>query len=299
MLLALLSLMAALLLAACGSSSGGGSDPSEAADRETSADGGTGGGSSGGRSPSEGSSGESSADQGSLETEAAEAPELEGTGPEAPGQAQAAQPSINVAGMPIGGGNGADGSAEQCVDVSFLGDDPIPRGVRITITDGSVHDVNDGSLLSDVARLGGGCGGNPSCRGFVFTAENDEAGATCAFLVTATRPPAAGDPNYDDLAVRLVVGGTVTCPVGADALCEDLRGRLEAEADDDPLGFSIPVARTEPSTEEESTEQESTEQGSTEQESTEQESTEQGSTEQESTEQESTEDESTTDTGQN
>jgi hypothetical protein len=217
--LTLLSLLAALVLAAGCGPGGGDADPSEAADGGTSAD-------------------TTSPPDGSLETEAAEDPEAESTGVEQTGETQAARPSIDVAGLPIGGDG--DGSVEQCVAVSYLGDDPIPRDVRITIDDGSLRDPGDGSPSDAFARLAGACGGNASCRGFVFTAENDEAGAQCSFLVEATQPPADDDAPFHFEGLSLTVTGTVSCPVGGEALCEDFRDRLEA--DQDPIGLSVPVA---------------------------------------------------------
>ena len=159
-------------------------------------------------------------------TEPAGEPSTEPTGPESPQATQAAKPSISVPALPIGGGSDAD-EAEQCVRVSYLGDDELPPGVRISLT--------AASFAPPLFELGGSAcsGGSASCLSeeFAFTAENT--GTDAGTCILAVRVIGGDDFESADLSLA----GRVQCPAGEDALCAHVADQLDKE--DETIGLDV------------------------------------------------------------
>ncbi len=132
-------------------------------------------------------------------------PPTETTGPESPQPSQNGGPAISVASLPIGGNSGNDGEAQQCAEVNWLGTNPIPHDVSI-----SVDAI--GLDPTGVFTFGGdGCNpGTPACT----TSWTWAAGAAAQCVVAVTQ---VVDPPQD-VDVQLVMKGTVHCT--EQRLCE-------------------------------------------------------------------------------
>ena len=190
---------------------------------------GVGGSTPGGTGPSAGSGSTAATSPGeSPRTESAGEPSNEPTGPESPQATQANKPSISVPALPIGGGSDAD-EAEQCVRVSYLGDDELPPGVRISLT--------AASFAPPLFELGGsacsGRGASAPCLSeeFAFTAENT--GTDAGTCILAVRVIGGDDFESADLSLA----GRVQCPAGEDALCAHVADQLGKE--DETIGLDV------------------------------------------------------------
>lgn len=141
-------------------------------------------------------------------SEAPPPPETSGT--ESAGPVQSGEPSISVAGLPIGNG-GVDGN---CLSVQFLhASTHAPDGVRLVVTD----------ILFKPALVhtgGSDCSGsgNPAClEKFVPTPDQD----VCD---VAIQPVGEPDPAK---SVEVSAVATVDCPPGRQQTCLDYRSTLE------------------------------------------------------------------------
>ena len=147
----------------------------------------------------------------SPDTESTSSPPTEATGTEKPLPTED-EISIAVPTLPIGGDTDDSGSVQQCVRVSWLGDDDVPEGVSVavaavTITPGGVFD-----------RSGSGCGGEPACDHFAFTADRP----TCSVSITAK--------GTDGKVASLVMRGTAECAAGQQEKCADLVASVKGQS---------------------------------------------------------------------
>lgn len=157
-------------------------------------------------------------------------------------QARTAQPAVTVPQLPIGGGADDPGQVEQCVSVSFLGDE-IPSGIEIV--------PEAVSFSEPLFEQGGGecTSGDTPCLtgGFAFTAANDDTqGGICYLAVRATGTRAPDD--FDDVAMTMT--GRLDCPPGQQAACEEFARELDADEQTIPLtpptaGTTAPGTTTE------------------------------------------------------
>ena len=176
-------------------------------------------------------------------------------GTESAGPTQDGQVSISVARLPMGGNGGNRDDSEQCVSVSYLGDDKdqdlrIPDGFRITVTGGAFAlspDQFEGDLPDKApVEIGGSACASQDIlclSGFSFTAQNDEANVSCFIPVRATRGPVdGGNGEFRDVDVELTVEGVLDCPGRPRAECEAFGSAASAVAD--PIRFSVPFVVT-------------------------------------------------------
>ena len=143
-------------------------------------------------------------------------PPGETTGPESPQPTQNGGPAISVASLPIGGNSGNDGEAQQCAEVNWLGTNPIPHDVSISID-------AIGLDPTGVFTFGGdGCDpGTPPCT----TSWTWAAGTAAQCVVAVTQ---VVDPPQD-VDVQLVMQGTVHCT--DQKLCEAAVKRVRGKPD--------------------------------------------------------------------
>jgi hypothetical protein len=92
-----------------------------------------------------------------------DSPAAEGTGPEEPGP-DANGYSVDLPGLPVGGGTGGDTGVEQCATASWIGD-PIPEGVSVVVRDVRVEPEEAFDII------GSSCGEPDGCESFTFTAQ--------------------------------------------------------------------------------------------------------------------------------
>ncbi|MFI5610913.1 hypothetical protein [Amycolatopsis sp. NPDC051903] len=144
-------------------------------------------------------------------------PSTEGTGTEQP-LPPGKGGSVQLAGLPIGGGNDGQGK-DDCVGVSLL-DSAVPEGAAIVV--GQV-DAGPGDV---VTTAGGSCDSAPPCASYTFTSQAN----ACSVAITWRKP---GDDGW--LAMR----GTVTCG-GDQSACDLFRSELTEQ----PLTLTNPLGAT-------------------------------------------------------
>jgi hypothetical protein len=130
-------------------------------------------------------------------------PSLEPSGPEAPRPTGDGGVAISLPQLPIGGNSIPDGAGRQCASASWLPDVFPPEGVTVT---GIRIDHPDGF------RVGGSCGGAPSCASFTF---RPGAGG-CSIAVTGTGTAGAS----------LLLAGRATCAPGRESSCREFRSAV-------------------------------------------------------------------------
>lgn len=149
-------------------------------------------------------------------------------------RARTNEPAVTVPQLPIGGGADDPGEVEQCVSVSFLGDQ-IPPGIAIV-----PHSVSFSEPLFEPG--GSECSSDDTpclSGGFAFTAANDDTQeGICYLAVRATGERAPDD--VDD--VQLLMTGRLDCPAGQAAACEEFAQELDA--DEQSIGLTPPTAET-------------------------------------------------------
>lgn len=162
--------------------------------------------------------------------ETATTPPPETSGAESTASRQPSQPSVEVASLPIGGGTDDDDPAvDQCIDVSYLGSEPIPAGVRIAVTGVSFDPPS--------FRLGGGgCSGRGTpctANGFAFTETNENSDdGRCVVEIHATGPTPADGGN-------LVLKGQLLCPAGQEAPCQRFANAVRAAQRENPQTIRV------------------------------------------------------------
>ncbi|QRP43302.1 hypothetical protein [Amycolatopsis sp. FDAARGOS 1241] len=142
-------------------------------------------------------------------------PATEGMGTEAPRSSERSG-SIQLAGLPIGGGNDERGK-DDCVGVSLLSSD-VPEGAAVVV--GQV-DAGPGNV---VTTAGGSCDSAPPCASYTFTSQAN----ACSVAITWQKP---GDDGW--LAMR----GTVAC-TGDQSACDLFRSGLTEQ----PITLTNPLA---------------------------------------------------------
>jgi hypothetical protein len=141
-------------------------------------------------------SGGSSADSSSAATDSE--PATESTGPEPPESSRNGGPAITVASLPIGGSPDVDG-AQQCGDVNWLGQKPLPPGVAV-----SVEQI--GLDREGIFQFGGeACrnSGRPTCSTSWMWTSTQTSG--CSVPVVQIVDPESPQE------VTLILSGTVRC----------------------------------------------------------------------------------------
>ena len=131
-------------------------------------------------------------------TEEATTPPTESSGAGNSTQAQTSEPAVTVPQLPIGGAADDPGAIEQCVSVSFLGDE-IPAGVAI---------VPEAVVFSEPLFEPGGsecAGGDTPCfsGGFAFTAANDDTQEGICYLAVRAIGTRAAD-DFDDVQLGCI-----------------------------------------------------------------------------------------------
>jgi hypothetical protein len=143
-----------------------------------------------------------------------DSPAMEGTGPDKPG-AEVDGVSVDLPGVPVGGGADDESRMRQCVTASWLGGDPVPEGVSVVVTDmwiepGDVFDIT-----------GSSCGGIVGCtESFAFTSD----GGTCSVPVEAS----AADVRSADL----FMSGEAHCADEDARRCDDLPANVPEKSID-------------------------------------------------------------------
>ena len=165
-------------------------------------------------------------------TEEATTPATESSGAGNGTRTETNQPAVTVPQLPIGGGADDPGDVEQCVSVSFLGDE-ISAGVAIvpdTVTFSEPLFERGGSECSsdDTPCLSGG---------FAFTAANDDTQEGICFLAVRAIGERAPDEFGD---VQLTMTGRLECPPGREAACEEFAEELDA--DEQTIDLTPPTA---------------------------------------------------------
>ena len=155
-------------------------------------------------------------------------PPVEPSGTEAARTQGPAQPSADLAGLPIGDArpSSLSTSARQCLSVRYL--EQIPQGVRIRIV-GAGFDPK-------VATVGGdGCSGRgPACLGgFAFDRANIQDDARCVLPITLTGMKTPDDDGESSVTFR----GEAVCPTGQESVCQQLH---EDYAGDRSLSVGLP-----------------------------------------------------------
>ncbi|WIX76751.1 hypothetical protein QRX50_35710 [Amycolatopsis carbonis] len=100
---------------------------------------------------------------------------------------------MQLAGLPIGARNTGESGTTECLSVSWLGNPAIPDGVEVVVTAVSVGP-------SDVVSGSEGCGEEPVCASFTFTAE----ALPCSVGITWIDPSRNGSLSMNG---RLRCGG--------------------------------------------------------------------------------------------
>jgi hypothetical protein len=132
-------------------------------------------------------------------------PKTEGSGPEQPRPQESKAVAISVPSLPVGGGADDEEAVDQCVGVSWLGDDEITDGVSIAVT--AVWITPDGVFKMN----GSGCGGTPACAAsFSFTSERTD----CSVSVTAKA--------IEGASANLSLRGEARCSAEQEHQCRDL-----------------------------------------------------------------------------
>jgi len=157
-----------------------------------------------------------------------DSPEMEGTGPETPG-AEVDGNSVDLPGLPVGGGTGGNTQVNQCVTVSWIGD-PIPEGISVVVKDIQV-DPTDAFRIS-----GSSCGDFDGCAesSFAFTAEPDK----CSVPIEA---------NTTNGGASLLLFGEPVCADGNARRCDDFAAGLTGAA----VALTLPSGSTSASPSEE------------------------------------------------
>jgi hypothetical protein len=194
--LVVLSAASLAMVSACGASSLGGQSPVVSA-------GGISSGTTSTTADSPSSSGSSSRSASSTEPDTAPPTEQSG-GTESARPGQGAQPSVEVAQLPIGGNQVA-----ACATVDYEGPADIPAGVRIIVTGVSVQPS------SSAAEVGGsGCSGldGAPCLKYVLVSDGVKTSA-CNIPIKASGSAGDGTDGH------LVLAGRLECPAGHSSDC--------------------------------------------------------------------------------
>jgi hypothetical protein len=171
-------------------------------------------------------------------TETATDPRTEGSVTSTSGRAQTQQVAVKVPKLPVGG-NGQGVEFEQCVSVSYLGDEPIPPDVALAVT--------GASLDAPFLKLGGSaCSADEVlclASDFAFVANPDSTGDTCFIPVQGTgeRPDQEDEENDNVIDERVVLSldGLAVCSPGEQALCEEFAASAFADAQTIPLDVRL------------------------------------------------------------
>jgi hypothetical protein len=157
-----------------------------------------------------------------------DSPAMEGTGPETPG-AKVDGNSVDLPGLPVGGGTGGNTQVNQCVTVSWIGD-PIPGGVSVVVKDIQV-DPKDAFRIS-----GSKCGDFDGCAksSFSFTTSPGK----CSVPIAA---------NTTNGSASLLLFGEPVCADGNERVCDDFTAGLTGA----PISLTLPTGSTSASPSEE------------------------------------------------
>lgn len=148
-------------------------------------------------------------------TEAAASPSAEGTGLESPQQPGNGGLSLGTASLPVGGGPvpGRSGH-DACFTLSWTSP-PLPSGAVVTVT---------GVVVKGSFTLGG-CGSPQCSAGFQFSANSQHCNVDVMW--DRTNPPTTGG--------SLAITGSLTCPPGDTATCQQYLDQLRQQDSTFPI----------------------------------------------------------------
>jgi hypothetical protein len=160
-----------------------------------------------------------------------DSPAMEGTGPEPPG-AEVDGNSVDLPGLPVGGGTGGNTQVNQCVTVSWIGS-PIPEGVSVKVKNIQVDPTNSFRIS------GSQCGEFKGCAesSFTFTAKP----SSCSVPIKA---------NTTNGSAKLLLFGEPVCADGNKRECDDFTAGLTGA----PVTLTLPAGSTSASPSEEPSE---------------------------------------------